>query len=65
MANILVVIGRVLCVLGGCILAVLVWKTTEYFDRLPANDKNRPLIAWDALMLFIMMLLLVMKLSLI
>ena len=62
MASILVVVGKVLCILFSVILSVLIWKTAEYFNRLSENDKNKPLIAWDVLMLFIMLVFLIVRL---
>ncbi len=62
MANILTVIGELLCILFVVILAVLIWKTAEYFNGLPEKDKNKPLIAWDTLMLFLMLAFLVVRL---
>lgn len=62
MANILMVAGRVLCILFSVILSILIWKTAEYFNGLPENDKNKPLMAWDVLMLTIMLVFLVVRL---
>lgn len=62
MANILMVAGKVLCILFVVILTVLIWKTAEYFNRLPEKDKHKPLIAWDVLMLVIMLVFVVMRL---
>ena len=62
MANILMVAGRVVCALLVFVLAVLVGKTVEYFNGLPEKDKNKPLIAWDTLMLFLMLIFLVVRL---
>lgn len=60
--NILTVVGKALCILSVVVLAVLIWKTAEYFNKLPETDKNKPLIAWDVLMLFLMLMFLVYKL---
>ena len=62
MANILMALGKLICLLFILVLAVLGWKTAEYFNTLPENDKNKPLIAWDVLMLCSMMLYLVVRL---
>lgn len=62
MANILMVAGRVLCILFSVILSILIWKTAEYFNGLPEKDKNKPLIAWDVLMLVLMLIFLVVRL---
>ena len=62
MANILMVVGRAVCALLVFVLAVLVWKTVEYFNGLPETDKNKPLLAWDVLMLFLMLIFLVVRL---
>lgn len=62
MANILMVAGRAVSMLFIAVLAVLIWKTAEYFNGLPEKDKNKPLIAWDVLMLFLMLIYLVVRL---
>lgn len=62
MASIWVIVGRVLCILFSVILSVLIWKTAEYFSTLPDTDKHKPLIAWDVLMLFLMLALLIVRL---
>lgn len=62
MANILMVAGRAVCILFIAVLAVLIWKTAEYFNGLPEKDKNKPLLAWDVLMLFLMLIFLVLRL---
>ena len=62
MANILMIAGRVVCALLVFVLAVLVGKTVEYFNRLPEKDKIKPILAWDVLMLFLMLIFLVVKL---
>lgn len=62
MASILLIAGKVVCILFIVILAVLIWKTAEYFNRLPEKDKNKPLLAWDVLMLFLMLIFLVVRL---
>lgn len=61
-AGIWAIIGRILCVLFSVILSVLIWKTAEYFTMLPDTDKHKPLIAWDMLMLFLMLALLIVRL---
>ena len=60
MLNALIVAGRVLGILSVILLAVLLWKTVEYFDRLP--DKAKPIIAWDTVMLFLTLVYLVVRL---
>lgn len=60
MVNTLMVIGRALCILITIIVAVLVWKTVEHLKGIP--EKYQPLIAWDALMLFGMLIFLVVRL---
>lgn len=49
-------IGKLLCILFIIVLVVLIWKTGEYFNRLPVTDSDRPLIAWDWLMLLCMLI---------
>ena len=43
------------------IVIIAMWKTGEYFNTLENNDKYRPLIAWDLLLLFIGAICLVIK----
>ena len=62
MDSILLIAGKVVCILFIVILAVLIWKTAEYFNRLQEKDKNKPLLAWDVLMLFLMLIFLVVRL---
>ena len=62
MANILMVAGRVVCAILIFVLAVLIGKTVEYFNGLPEKDKIKPILAWDVLMLFLMLIFLVMRL---
>ena len=65
MASVGVIIGRIFCTLFSVILSVLVCKTVGYFNRLPENAPIKPLIAWDALMLFGMLIFLVVKLMIV
>ena len=62
MDNILMVVGRLVCTILVFVLAVLVRKTVEYFNGLPENDKVKPLLAWDVLMLFLLLIFLVVRL---
>lgn len=61
MGAFLIGIGRVICIIFILLLGVLVWKTAEYFNSLPKYDKNSPLLAWDTLVLFLMMIYLLIK----
>ena len=54
--------GKILCILCSVILAVLVWKTAEYFNGLPERDKSKSLIAWDVIALFLMLVVTVIQL---
>ena len=58
----MMVIGKLLCILFIIVLVVLIWKTTEYFNRLPVTDNDRPLIAWNVLMLICMLSFMVFRL---
>lgn len=62
MASVLMVAGKVVCILFIIVLTVLIWKTAEYFNRLPKTDKHTPLLAWDVLVLFITLCYFVVKL---
>lgn len=57
-ANILM---RAVGLLFIVILSVLVWKTTEYFNGIPETSKHKPLLAWDILILFLVLVSLVVK----
>lgn len=61
MGNIVMVAVRVLCILLSVTLSILIWKTAEYFNGLIESDKHKPLIAWDVLMLFIMLICAVVR----
>lgn len=63
MSNVLIFAGRVVSILVIVVLAVLIWKTAEYFNTLPEKDKNKALLAWDVLMLSVMLIALVAKLA--
>lgn len=62
MANILMVAGKLVCIFCIIVLVVLIWKTAEYFNGLQMKDKNKPLIAWDMLMLFFLLISLMIRL---
>ena len=62
MANILTVVGKWVCVLLIVILTVLIWKTAEYFNQLREGAWGKSVIAWDVLMLFLMLIFSVVKL---
>lgn len=54
----------VLRVIGLVFLAVVIIcivKTAEYFNTLPESNKYKPVIAWDLLVLFFVVVALVMK----
>lgn len=62
MSSILTVAGMLVGMLFIIILSILIWKTMEYFNTLPESNKNRPLLAWDVLILFLMQVYIVIKL---
>lgn len=62
MVDILMIAGKMSCIILIAVLVVLILKTSEYFNELPANDKNKPLISWNVLMLFIMLISRVVRL---
>ena len=64
MANFLLVAGKVICVILVTLLVVMICKTTEYFNTLPENDKNRPVLACNVLTLIFMLIYLVLRLIL-
>lgn len=60
MSSALMVAGKVVATLVVIALVILIWETGKYFNKLA--DKYRPLIAWDMLMLFLLLVLLVVRL---
>lgn len=62
MAYVLNVAGRWVCIFLIVVLTVLIWKTMEYFNQLPEKEKAKPVIAWDVLMLFLMLVFSVVRL---
>lgn len=63
MSNVLIFAGRVVSILVIVVLTVQIWKTAEYFNTLPEKDKNKSLLAWDVLMLSVMLIVLAAKLA--
>ena len=55
MSNFLEVANKLVNIISIVTLVVLVWKTAEYFNWLKNGDKGKTLIAWDCLMLIIML----------
>lgn len=47
----LIVIGKAVRILSIVINTILIWKTVEYFSKLPERDENKPLLAWDTISL--------------
>ncbi len=62
MANIMYGVAKVFCILLILILAILLWKTGEYFNTLPEKERGKPIIAWDMLVMFFTLIALVMRL---
>lgn len=60
---------RMLLILIGLIFLIVVvlclWKTVEYFNTLPASNKGRQVLAWDALVLFCVGIGVIMKIAMI
>lgn len=55
-------VAKVACIVFILILAVLLWKTGEYFNTIPEDGKGKPIIAWDMVVLFFTLIALVMRL---
>ena len=62
MSNIVMILSRVIWIIFSVILSVLIWKTAEYFNSLSEKDKHKPLLAWNTLMMFIMLISYVLRL---
>ena len=43
------------------IVIICIWKTGEYFNTLPEDNKYKPVIAWDLLVLFLVAIALIMR----
>ena len=43
-------------------IAILLWKTGEYFNTLPEDEKYKPVIAWDLMIMFFTLVALVWRL---
>lgn len=56
MANIIMFLSKLTWILISVILTVLIWKTAEYFNTLPKDNKHRDLLSWDILMLCCMLI---------
>lgn len=61
MVNFLAVACKVISVIILVICAVCVWKTGEYFN-LQREEKVKTLLAWDLLLLIVLMLLIIIGL---
>lgn len=43
------------------IVVICIWKTGEYFNTLPEGNRYKPVIAWDLLILFLVVIALIMR----
>lgn len=43
----------ILAIIFLVVVIICIWKTVEYFNYLPESNQWRGLLAWDALVLFI------------
>lgn len=62
MANIMAGVSKVSCIVFILVLAILLWKTGEYFNTLPEKEKGKPIIAWNMLVILFTLIALVMRL---
>lgn len=51
MADILMIAGRCAQLFSIAVLALLIWKTAEYFNTIPHYERVKPLLAWDIIVL--------------
>lgn len=65
LANIAVIGMRALMMFLCALSAVLLYKTTEYFQILPQKHKIKPVLAWDILVLLGVLVYSVVKLLII
>ena len=61
MSNFLEVANKLVNIVAIVVLVVLVWKNAEYFNWLKKDDKGKTLIAWDLLVLVVMLICSVMR----
>ena len=62
MANVLLIVIKLSYLISIIVLALLVWKTVEYFNQLPETHRARPILAWDIIILFLTLISIVLKL---
>ena len=55
------IVLKILCTVNIVIVVICLWKTAEYFNTILEGNKWRPLIAWDALLLFAFLVALMIK----
>lgn len=48
----MVIVGKVIDLVFLVVVVICIWKTGEYFNTLPENNKYKPVIAWDLFILF-------------
>lgn len=65
MANFLLIAGKILCIIFIFMVAVLMYETFKYFNGLRETDKYKPLIAWNVLTLFLVLIYLLVRLIMI
>lgn len=53
----------ILAIIFLVVVIICIWKTIEFFNSLPESNKWRGLLAWDALILFIVAVALIIKIA--
>lgn len=62
MSGFLLIACRAGLVILSFVLSVLVIKTFEYFEQIPDTHRAKPVLAWDLIALFAMLVFLLVKL---
>lgn len=55
------IVFKFICVIFLIVVILCMWKTTEFFTGLSDMHKYRGVIAWDLLILFVVMVYLIFK----
>ena len=62
MAEVMEVIGKLINAVSVFVVFSILCKNSEYLLALPKSDKHRTLLAWNVLVLFILVMSLLIKL---
>lgn len=57
----MILVGKILSVIVLILSVICLWQTVAYQNTLPKNSKGAQILAWDALVLFLVVIALVIK----